>query len=409
MYRAELKLGNNPYPVYDEDAVRDRRVALFEGISDNVLPFTMKVTYPEAHPDSFVIDIINGEETIRIKKYLWGWDRSQARDTIRILFPEYNSYIFGEFLENTIQGEFVDENRKRYSIPFVARHGYINRFEPQLVDPELDVSGRWRVEFSDQKGNSWPAIAEFQQDSTYLAGTFLTETGDYRFLEGVVYEKRLWLSVFDGSHAFLFSAQGKGRDTLSGFFQSGVHYSASWTAVRDDVFTLSSPDSLTQQVADKGWKTIKGIDSQTENTKSLEKYISENSPLILSIMGTWCPNCKDEAEFLREWQINHPDSKVNILGLAFEKFRDTTQALVRVERYRKLMDLKYDIWLMGSSDKSEATEALPFLDQVISYPTMVFINDKSEIIRIHTGFKGPATSEYKDFKNSFETTVKKMK
>ena len=162
-------------------------------------------------------------------------------------------------------------------------------------------------------------------------------------------------------------------------------------------------------MADKGWETIKGIDSQTENTKSLEKYISENSPLILSIMGTWCPNCKDEAEFLREWQINHPDSKVKILGLAFEKFRDTTQALVRVERYRKLMDLKYDIWLMGSSDKSEATEALPFLDRVISYPTMVFINDKSDIIRIHTGFKGPATSEYKDFKNSFETTVKKMK
>jgi thiol-disulfide isomerase/thioredoxin len=125
-------------------------------------------------------------------------------------------------------------------------------------------------------------------------------------------------------------------------------------------------------------------------------------------MGTWCPNCKDEAEFLREWQINQPDSKVKILGLAFEKFRDTTQALVRVERYRQLMDLDYDIWLMGSSDKSEATEALPFLDRVISYPTMVFINDKSEIIRIHTGFQGPATSEYKEFKNSFENTVKRM-
>ncbi|NBC03885.1 MAG: redoxin domain-containing protein [Bacteroidetes bacterium] len=408
MYRAELKLGNNPYPVYDEDAVRERGTALFEGISDDVLPFTMEVTYPEAHPDSFVIDIINGEETIRVKKYLWGWDRSQARDTIRILFPEYNSYIFGEFLENTIQGEFVDENRKRYSIPFVARHGYINRFEPQLKEPELDVSGEWRVRFRDQKGNTWPAVAEFQQDSTYLTGTFLTETGDYRYLEGVVYEKRLWLSVFDGSHAFLFSAQGNGMDSLSGFFQSGVHYSASWTAVRDEDFSLTSPDSLTRKAENKGWENIRGIDSKTEKTRSLEKYISKNSPLILSIMGTWCPNCKDEAEFLREWRNANPNSGVDILGLAFEKFRDSTQAINGINRYKNLLELDYDIWLMGSSDKSQASRALPFLDRVISYPTMVFINDQNEIIRIHTGFKGPATSEYKQFKKSFEKTIKEM-
>lgn len=407
-WRAELKLGKNPYPVYDEDAVRERGTALFEGISDDVLPFTMKITYPEAHPDSFVIDIVNGDETIRVQKYLWGWDRSQARDTIRILFPEYNSYISGEFLENTIQGEFVDKNRKRYSIPFVAVHGRPNRFESQLLDAKMDVSGKWRVEFSDAKGNSWPAIAEFMQDSTHLTGTFLTETGDYRFLEGVVYEKRLWLSVFDGSHAFLFSAQGKGQDSLSGFFQSGIHYSASWTAVRDDDYNLSSPDSLTQSVENENWSGVFGIDPKTEDRLSLAEYIEEERPLILSIMGTWCPNCKDEAEFLSEWVETNSESQAQILGLAFEKFRDTTEALTRISRYRELLEIPYPIWFMGGSDKEEASQALPFLTEVISYPTLIFINEDGEIERIHTGFNGPATSAFDEFKASFEQTIKEI-
>jgi thiol-disulfide isomerase/thioredoxin len=406
-WRAELKLGNNPYPVYDEDAVRERGTAFFEGISDDVLPFTMKISYPEAHPDSFVIDIVNGAETIRVKKYLWGWDRSQARDTIRILFPEYNSYIFGEFLENTIQGEFVDENRRKYSIPFVAIHGRPLRFEKQLMEPEIDVDGRWRVTFSDKNGNRWPAIAEFDQDSTYLTGTFLTETGDYRFLEGVVYEKRLWLSVFDGTHAFLFSAQGQG-DSLSGFFQSGIHYSASWTAVRDENFNLSSPDSLTRAVSDGNWDNLMGADPETAERLSLAEHIKTHSPIILSVMGTWCPNCKDEAQFLAQWKENHPDSEIEILGLAFEKFQDTTEALTQIRRYRDLLDIPYPIWLMGRSDKAEASEALPFLSEVISYPTLIFIDNEQNIQRIHTGFQGPATSKFEKFQRTFDQTLKQL-
>ena len=407
-WRGELKLGNNPYPVYDEDAVRERGTALFEGITDDVLPFTMEISYPEAHPDSFVIDIINGEETIRVQKYLWGWDRSQARDTIRILFPEYNSYIFGEFVENTIQGEFVDNNRRRYSIPFVAIHGRPNRFESQLLKPKMDVDGRWRVMFSDNKGNEWPAIAEFNQDSTHLTGTFLTETGDYRFLEGVVYENRLWLSVFDGSHAYLFSARGQGKDSLSGFFQSGVHYSASWIAVRDPDYQLTSPDSLTKIEKNSGWDEVYGWNSVNGEKKSLAEHIETNKPLLLSIMGTWCPNCKDEAIFLRQWKKENPSSPVSILGLAFEKFRDTTAAMTNINQYKKLLDLTYPIWFMGSSQKEEASRALPFLNDLLSYPTLVFIDKNGKIERIHTGFNGPATSTYGDFQVSFAETIKAL-
>ena len=56
-----------------------------------------------------------------------------------------------------------------------------------------------------------------------VTGTFLTETGDYRYLEGVVDGDSLKLSCFDGSHAFLFHA-ALDQDSFRGRFWSGTHW-----------------------------------------------------------------------------------------------------------------------------------------------------------------------------------------
>jgi hypothetical protein len=46
------------------------------------------------------------------------------------------------------------------------------------------------------------------------------------------------------------------------------------------------------------------------------------------------------------------------------------------------------------------------LNQVLSYPTSIFIDKKGKVRKIHTGFNGPATGEkYVAFKNEFEEFV----
>jgi hypothetical protein len=59
--------------------------------------------------------------------------------------------------------------------------------------------------------------------SAYVNGTFLTETGDYRYLEGMMHNGKLYLSCFDGSHAFLFIAENNGTEITKGDFYSGLH------------------------------------------------------------------------------------------------------------------------------------------------------------------------------------------
>ncbi|MBK9524562.1 MAG: hypothetical protein IPO39_07335 [Bacteroidetes bacterium] len=70
----------------------------------------------------------------------------------------------------------------------------------------MNLSGRWQAIFDDEAPESKMSVALFHQDGNHLTGTFLTTTGDYRYLEGEVSGQKVSLSAFDGSHAFLFTA-----------------------------------------------------------------------------------------------------------------------------------------------------------------------------------------------------------
>jgi hypothetical protein len=98
----------------------------------------------------------------------------------------------------------------------------------------MNVSGRWAVEFATDTATRATSIAEFRQNGNRLEGTFLTPTGDYRFLEGVVTGKKLELSGFDGGHAVLFTGDITEKNSIqNGHYFSGFKYTDNWTAVKN--------------------------------------------------------------------------------------------------------------------------------------------------------------------------------
>ena len=48
----------------------------------------------------------------------------------------------------------------------------------------------------------------------------------------------------------------------------------------------------------------------------------------------------------------------------------------------------------GKASKVEASKVFPMLNQIISFPTSIFIDKKGNIRKIRTGFYGPATGKY---------------
>ena len=102
----------------------------------------------------------------------------------------------------------------------------------------------------------------------------------------------------------------------------------------------------------------------------------------------------DETAFFTELYEKYNPQGLEIISLAFERFKDFDKASSAVNRVKTYFDAKYHFLIAGTSSKENASNALPMINAVMSYPTAIFINKKGEVVKIHTGFSGPGTSEY---------------
>jgi thiol-disulfide isomerase/thioredoxin len=404
IWRGVLELEKFYLPSSKKDSV----VLYYDQFKPGELPFNFEVTYiDDTH---FYMEIFNGSERIRLDSIQYGRDRSRARDTMNVWFPEYAAYLHAEIRGAVMVGEWVVTTKENYRIPFYAQSGRAYRFTSLTEKPLLDISGNWAALFGVEKEvkEQEKALAELKQTGNHLEGTFRTETGDYRYLEGTVQGRKFWLSSFDGAHAFLFSGSMQG-DSLQGEFRSGHKFQTLWTGWKDPSFELGAADSLTQvkpnaQIA----FSVKNPAGQDITFPSLQ---FDNKIKIFTIMGTWCPNCRDEQIFLRDFLKENPEvaKEITIIGCSFERIKDTAQANAHLLAYKKKLDLPFEIVYAGSASSEEAARFFPALNKVMAFPTMMVLDKQNHVRRVHTGFDGPATSRYAAFKSDFLTLINELR
>lgn len=380
----------------------------FDERSGGELPFNFEVVYDT--PDSFHLVIHNGKERIVVNDIRMGTDRRTARDTMWIDFPVYDTHIRAAYQEDAIEGFWVVRNRKDYQIQFKALHGQDYRFFQNPDPPAADLSGRWDCRFEIDTDDPSISIGVFEQNGNNITGTFVSKTGDDRFLEGVVSGDRLFLSVFDGTHAYLYEAKILSDSTISGIYRSGNHYKTYWEGKRNDTLSLLSlgdPYALTRTV-DKSGFTIAFPDTAGKMVSSTDASFA-GKPKIIQIMGTWCPNCRDETEFLLDYLSKNPEPGFEIIGISFERHTDRNKALNAIRTYQEKMKVPYPILYGGSNNKAEASKALPMLNEVVAFPTLIFLDKEDRVVAIHTGFNGPATPGYHEFVSQFNSLIDSIK
>jgi len=371
-----------------------RGVLVLSGDQLTKLPFIFE--YDPLDSTSKKITITNAQETIVLT------DIKQVGDSLFIQMDPYDSELRLVLEKKEMKGVWVNYAKgKDYQLPFYARNGNKLRFFEHKFD-EFDLNGKFEVWFGDS-ATGYPALAELKQDGRKLTGTFRTETGDYRYLEGVQSGKEVFLSCFDGAHAFLFTSEVKIDSTLdnrltlfNGKFYSGSHYQENWSAFLSDTFELTSPDSLTL-IKDDTSKFSFELGTSSGDILSLKHSSFQNKVSLIQILGTWCPNCKDETEYLKEVYEKYGSDQLNILAVAFEMDTDTEKSLKRISKYKSQMDVPYTMVLGGTASKERVIEVFPALNKLISYPTLIVLDKNQEVVKIHTGFNGPATSQYQPF------------
>lgn len=326
----------------------------------------------------------------------------------RLRFPAFNNIVVLEREGDRLEGTLTLAKRGyEQQLPVVAEPDPGYRFSPD-PQPQIDVTGRWEVSFVDEEGNEGSAIGEFDQQGSSLTGTFLTPTGDYRYLAGEVDARTMKLSTFDGAHAFLFTATMDEFGVLSGDFWSGSHWHETWTARRNFDAELPDPYSLTY--LNPGYETLEFTFPDLEgNPVSLSDPRYQGKVVLVNISGTWCPNCADEAEFLSRYYREHRQRGFEVVTLLFEHVRDFEQAAALGRELVRKHDIEYDVLVAGYSDKADASKALPMLNRVLAYPTLIFIDRAGEVRKIHTGFSGPGTgSHYVAFVEEFNSLMDEL-
>jgi thiol-disulfide isomerase/thioredoxin len=396
MWRGVLELEHFSMPAKKKDDV----AIVYDQFKPGELPFNFTVNYIDQ--DRFYVEIYNGDQRIRLDSIQYGRDRTQARDTMNIWFPEYQSYIHAEIRGGVMQGYWKVTTKEDYQIPFYANAGRDYRFTNLNKKPLADLSGSWPTAFGvDGKPEDFEkAVGEFKQKGNHLEGTFRTETGDYGFLEGTVQDRKFWLSSFDGAHAFLFSGSIQG-DSLQGEFRSGHKFKSLWTAWKDPNFDLTAPDSLTR--VKSGAPISFSVPTPDGRMLTFPSPAFDNKVKIFTISGTWCPNCRDEQVFLTQFLKDNPAlaKDLAVVVFSFEKGNDVQKANKHLAAYKERLGLPYDIVYAGLAGRDEAAKFFPALDHVSAFPTMMILDKNNRVLRIHTGFDGPATSRYESFKNEF--------
>lgn len=350
-------------------------------LEKSILPFNF-----ELFKDSMVIR--NGEERISLSKFKY------QGDSIIIAHPVFESEFVLEAKSSTLlEGEWINYYKgDDYKISVKAKYGESFRFSNQTNQNVKSINGKYEVLFSPEKESS-KAIGIFEQEGKVINATFATETGDYRYLEGEINQDSIFLSTFDGSHAFLFEAEIK-LDTIKGLFWSGTHWEEKWIAFKNSSAKLANPDSLTFIKNDSPIEF--SFNSSEGNEVTYPSHDFENRVVILQIMGSWCPNCLDETMYLSELQKQYKNKGLSVLALAFERTRSEEQGMKNIQSIKQKTSADYPFLLAGYNRNTKATDVFPMLNHIMSYPTTIFIDKKGVVRKIHTGFYGPGTGEYYD-------------
>jgi thiol-disulfide isomerase/thioredoxin len=353
-----------------------------------------------------IIYVINGTERLLVDNV------RRKGDSLFINMPFFDSRFDLRILgENKLEGSWIKNNGNRQAIvAFCATFNKAERY-PFSKPPAFNISGRWSVHF---KGvaDSTEAIGEFKQSGSKVRGTFLTITGDYRFLEGVVSGDTLKLSTFDGGHAYSFESKivdsGKMTD---GFYFAGATSVETWVAEKNEQAKLPNEFSLTR-LKDSANATLHfKFPDLNGHIVSINDHAYKNKVVIIQILGSWCPNCMDETRFLSAWYHQNKSRGVAIIGLAYERTTSFTNAKKLLQPFISRFHVTYPILATGVtvSDSLRTEKTLPEIQEIIGFPTTIFVDKKGMIRKIHTGFNGPGTGEhYEMYKKEFSKLVNSL-
>jgi len=364
--------------------------------SGNAIPFGMRV---KRTGETTVVEVLNATERLVIDKI------NYRGDSVFFTMPFFDAEIRVRRFGGEMNGYWIRHLPGRdLHIPFFAKMGAEERFSGS-EPAKGNVSGTWDLSFKQAVHHS---VGVFQQDKNgVVTGSILNVDGDYRYLEGRLSGDSLFLSTFDGAHAYLFKSK---YNRASGLLEGGKMYAGGsgydeWTGKLDPAAKLPDPYSLT--TLREGYRSIDFAFPDTKGkTVSLSDPKFKNKIVVLQFMGSWCPNCMDETAFLSKFYDKYKRN-VAVIGLAYERTPNFDSSRTSLQSFINGFNVHYDILITGyTPNPVQVMKSIPALKNYMAFPTTMIVDKKGVVNSIHTGFAGPGTGKYyEEFTEEFTNKI----
>src|SRR6476620_371059 len=322
---------------------------------------------------------------------------------LTLSFDEYGTKVEATLKDGRLEGQYSRGTRGA-PYPFQAK-----RFAPAPVGdaPIPAIAGLWNIQVGkSSKGEAaWQLIV--RQSGAEASAAILRVDGDTGTLTGTYRDGKFVLSHFSGARPLRLELTPASDGTLSVVQNNDNPFTAvradqarakglpepsdpsRFTSVKDptEPFRFSFPDLSGRVVS---------------NTD--EKF--RGKVVIVSISGSWCPNCHDEAPFLGELYKKYRSRGLEIVSLSFEEEAQLKNP-VRLRAFMKRYGIEYTVLIPG--EPKELADRVPQGVNLSSFPTTFFIGRDGRVRAVHAGFPGKASGAFHNqVKEESTSTVERL-
>jgi thiol-disulfide isomerase/thioredoxin len=344
-------------------------------VNDVEIPFPFELTTEgETASGAF----FNGDERVRSTSGSW------VKGSLTLQFAHYASTLQATVTDGLLTGSYGRVGQVPYA--FRAKRHVDNRVGSKGNAPS--IAGQWEIAVRSPKGEAaWRFFV--RQSGPGVSASILRVDGDTGLLSGHYENGKFVLSHFSGARPLLLEVTPQADGTLS-LLQNGK---TAYTAYKS---SDARAKNLPEPADPSRWTSLKDP-TQPLRFSGVDldgKTVNESDPrfkgkvVLVNIMGSWCPNCHDEAPFLAELDRTYRSRGLQVVSISFED----SEQLAHPERLRafvKVYGLQYTVLLGG--EPTELGSKLPQAVNLNTWPATFFVGRDGLVRGAHAGFAGEAT------------------